>query len=95
MDKTRKISYKSLKEKMSDNQLKRIIAGSGDGVWGTCAAISPNGSCGANACEMSRSTAIWWATCEDQENGTYCHGGHWCFDTCGPGIDWYKFCCGD
>ena len=31
MDKTKKISYQSLKEKLSDNQLKRIIAGSGDG----------------------------------------------------------------
>jgi len=33
MDKTKKISYQSLKEKLSDNQLKRIIAGSGGGTY--------------------------------------------------------------
>ena len=31
MDETKKISYKSLKEKLSDEKLKRIIAGSGGG----------------------------------------------------------------
>ena len=31
MDKTKKISYQSLKEKLSDEKLKRIIAGSGGG----------------------------------------------------------------
>ena len=36
MDKTKKISYQSLKEKLSDNQLKRIIAGSGGAGNSTC-----------------------------------------------------------
>ena len=39
MNDSRKISYQSLKEKMSDEKLKRIIAGSGGGeddFYGTC-----------------------------------------------------------
>ena len=57
MDETKKISYQSLKEKLSDNQLKRIIAGSGgtgggkpnpDGGWDfscCCGFRSPDGDC--------------------------------------------------
>ena len=86
MDKTKKISYQSLKEKLSDEKLKLIIAGSGGIATGTCAAINPSG----NTCisGLTRGEAIFMAGCEDKENGTNCHGGHWCCDSCGT-ASWY------
>ena len=85
MNDSRKISYQSLKEKLSDNQLKRIIAGSDGG--GTCAAINPSGN--TFFCGLTKAEAIFFASCEDLVNGKKCHGGHWCFDSCSPEIWWY------
>jgi len=86
MDKTRKISYQSLKEKLSDEKLKLIIAGSGGFVTGTCAALNPN----VNICisGLSKVEAWYVAGCEDLEDGTNCHGGFWCCDCCSSAI-WY------
>ena len=56
----------------------------GDYGSGTGAAASPSGSCFEN---ISRAEAIFMATCEDPVNGTNCHGGHWCCDSCGS-VPW-------
>ena len=72
-------------------QMMRYKGGNGYGYggYGTCASISPSGSCGDQ--NASRSSAIFWATCEDKVNGTICHGGHWCCENCSS-ASWYEGC---
>ena len=55
MNDSRKISYQSLKEKLSDEKLKRIIAGSGGSSY---AALIQTGT--INGCNWSR--ADCWCT---------------------------------
>ena len=86
MNETKKISYQSLKEKLSDNQLKRIIAGSSGG-GGTCAALTSSLEC---RCNISRKEAIFWACCQDRENGENC-SGNWCCDSCST-ASWIPGC---
>lgn len=57
------------------------------GYSGTCAAIYN----GEVWCGVSRTEAIFWAGCTDQENGTNC-SGNWCCDSCAS-TSWYTQNC--
>jgi len=60
MDKTRKISYQSLKEKLSDEKLKRIIAGSGGGSNSCCNCSDPDGEYPKDKCEMGGGCSVYY-----------------------------------
>ena len=78
MDKTKKISYQSLKEKLSDNQLKRIIAGSG-GNEGECATATNN--CDEDrlwCCKCSGSFALETPRCATYKSDAEEAQNEWC-----------------
>ena len=84
MDKTKKISYQSLKEKLSDNQLKLIIAGSGSG---TCAFASEwyiHWQTGEEVKDVICGLSRW----EVESMVGSCYGCSWCCDMCSA-ASWY------
>ena len=91
MDKTKKISYQSLKEKLSDEKLKLIIAGSGGGDdgWGTCCANFGGNLC---VCGVPKKYALNLAQCHDPEGKNCEH--NWCCDSCGT-ASWVNADCWD
>ena len=71
----KKFNLRSVSDFLSDNELKRVKAGS----TGTCMALSNYGSLW---CGVSKKEAVVLAACDDRDYGTGCLG-NWCCDSCG------------
>ena len=91
METTKKISLRSLKEKMSDNSLKQIMAGYGDGG---CDTVEPAvGTCGWGKIDFYDifGRPGGEITCGiSKAYAQYLHcvsGGNWCCDSCNT--TWY------
>ena len=90
MELKKKWNVRSAPNRLSDNQMKNVVAGYSDGggdgygggsVIGTCAAISSTGTCLASCASNTKTEAIFWAGCSDTTNGKNC-SGNWCCDSC-------------
>ena len=88
----KKWSIQNVPNKLSDNQMKNVVAGCGygyDGYGGgysTCAALSSSKTC---SCSNTKAEALFWAGCDS--NGNNCTG-NWCCDGCSSST-WYSDCC--
>ena len=85
METTKKISLRSLKEKMSDNSLKHIMAGYGDGeviiyAYGTCAWQGYLNGVLTVVCGLSLNAVKGYIA----QSGVV----HWCCDSCSS-ASWY------
>ena len=70
------ISLDVIKNVLKPHQLRNVLGGCGGNSCGS------KSSSGQVRCNISRTEAIFWAACQDIENGTNCDG-NWCCDNCG------------
>lgn len=90
---TQKVNFKNIKDVLSRDEMKQIVAGSGSS--GTCAAYRPagssptsSGSFSASSMNYNNGNRTYYGVSAAEAQWLVSGGGYWCCSSCG-GASWH------